>query len=111
MSHIDDEDLVLVPFEEVLAQQMQNPRFEVEFNALQEQKRLAQMLKSARLAKQMTQAEIAELSGMNVQNISRLERGVISPTFATLNRYARALGGSFYFQFDSSSTHSLPEAK
>lgn len=100
MIEIDEDDLTLVPFEDVLKKALKNPTVAAEFNALQEQKRLARVLKNARLEKQMTQAEVAKLSGMNVQNISRLERGLISPTFVTLNRYARALGGSFQFQFD-----------
>lgn len=104
MIEFDEDDLTLVPFEEVLKEALQNPTVAAEFNALREQKRLAKMLKNARLAKQMTQAEVAKLSGMNVQNISRLERGLISPTFTTLNRYARALGGSFQFQFDPPTT-------
>lgn len=95
-----DPDLELVSFDDVLADMMQNQQFAAEFNALQEQKRLARMLKKARLEKQLTQAQVAELSGINVKNISRLERGITSPTFATLTRYAKALGGSFQFQFD-----------
>ncbi|MDO4697648.1 MAG: helix-turn-helix transcriptional regulator [Pasteurellaceae bacterium] len=95
-----DPDLELVSFDDVLADMMQNQQFAAEFNALQEQKRLTRMLKKARLEKQLTQAQVAELSGINVKNISRLERGITSPTFATLTRYAKALGGSFQFQFD-----------
>lgn len=95
-----DLNLELVSFDDVLADMMKNPQFAAEFNALQEQKRLARMLKQARLEKQLTQAQVAELSGINVKNISRLERGITSPTFATLTRYAKALGGSFQFQFD-----------
>lgn len=95
-----DPNLELVSFDDVLADMMKNPQFAAEFNALQEQKRLARMLKQARLEKQLTQAQVAELSGINVKNISRLERGITSPTFATLTRYAKALGGSFQFQFD-----------
>lgn len=95
-----DPDLELIPFEQVLAEALKNPVVAAEFNALQEQKRLARMLKKARLEKQLTQAQVAEISGINVKNISRLERGITSPTFATLTRYAKALGGSFQFQFD-----------
>ena len=96
-----DPELELVSFDDFLTQQMQNPEFAEEYNSLREQRRLAQMLKEARLTKKLTQAEVAQRSGINVKNISRLERGLVSPTFATLNRYAKAIGGSFYFQFDS----------
>ena len=95
-----DEDLTLIPFDNVLAEAMKNPEFAESYSALREQRRLARMLKEARIEKSLTQAQVAELSGINVKNISRLERGVTSPTFGTLMRYARALGGSFYFKFD-----------
>lgn len=96
-----DPNLTLISFDEVLKKQMEDPQFEADFNALQEQKRLANMLKEARLKKQLTQAQVAKISGINVKNISRLERGITSPTFVTLARYAKALGGSFKFQFDT----------
>lgn len=39
----------------------------------------------------MTQAQLAELSGINQADISRIERGATNPTAKTLQRIARAL--------------------
>ncbi|MEG9476217.1 helix-turn-helix transcriptional regulator [Mannheimia indoligenes] len=92
-----DLDLAVISFDEVLQQAMTNPHFKEEFDELRVQRELAQMLKQARLEKNLTQAQVAELSGINVKNISRLERGVVSPKYATVVRYVNALGGSFQY--------------
>ncbi|HDL5698899.1 TPA: helix-turn-helix transcriptional regulator [Mannheimia haemolytica] len=92
-----DLDLEVVPFDDVLEQAMKNSQFKQEFNELRVQRELAQILRQARLEKNLTQAQVAELSGINVKNISRLERGVISPKYATVVRYLNALGGSFQY--------------
>ncbi|MDD0823913.1 helix-turn-helix transcriptional regulator [Mannheimia sp. AT1] len=92
-----DLDLEVIPFEDVLQQAMKNPEFKEEFDELQVQRELAQLLKQARLDKNLTQAQVAEISGINVKNISRLERGIVSPKYATVVRYLKALGGSFKY--------------
>jgi len=48
-------------------------------------------LRELRLARGLTQAELAERSRSNVIFISRLERGVTSPTLGMLLRLAEAL--------------------
>lgn len=90
-------ELDIVSFDDVLQQAMKNPQFKEEFDELRVQRELAKTLKQARLEKNLTQAQVAELSGINVKNISRLERGVISPKYATVVRYLNALGGSFQY--------------
>lgn len=87
----------LISFDDVLASAMRNPEFANEFNELREQRKLAETLKKARLAKKLTQLQVAELSGINVKNISRLERGMVSPKFTTVVRYLKAVGGEFQY--------------
>lgn len=54
-----------------------------------------QKLKALRLARELTQAELGEASGMPQTVIARLERGAVaSPTLDTLTRLADALGVS-----------------
>ena len=48
-------------------------------------------LRKLRLARGLTQAELADLSRSNVIFISRLERGVTTPTLGMLLRLAEAL--------------------
>lgn len=48
-------------------------------------------LREMRLARGLTQAELAQRSDTNTMFISKLERGVTTPTIGTLVRLARAL--------------------
>ena len=48
---------------------------------------------SARAAKSISQKELAELTGIDQSDISKIERGVANPSVATLERIAIALGG------------------
>jgi len=48
-------------------------------------------LKAARLRAELTQPQLAALSGVDQGTISRLEAGLFSPQLATLRRLARAL--------------------
>lgn len=48
-------------------------------------------LRQLRLARRLTQVELAERSHTNTMFISKLERGVTTPTIGTLLRLAKAL--------------------
>ncbi|MGR6981211.1 helix-turn-helix domain-containing protein [Testudinibacter sp. P27/CKL/0425] len=97
----NDAEFELVSLADLKKELMQDPEFVAEYNALEERRKLVEMLKAARLELKLTQSDVAEKSGINVKNISRLERGVVSPTFTTLSRYAHALGGSLTFQLSA----------
>lgn len=53
---------------------------------------VAQELKSARRERKMTQQELADLSGTQKSNISRLESGKYNPTLDFLVKVAGSLG-------------------
>jgi DNA-binding XRE family transcriptional regulator len=53
---------------------------------------LGQKIKELRAKKSMTQEDLAELSGIPQSYISRLEAGQHSPSHATLEKIAQALG-------------------
>jgi transcriptional regulator with XRE-family HTH domain len=48
-------------------------------------------LRQLRLARGLTQSQLADLAGTNTMFISKLERGVTTPTIGTLVRLGRAL--------------------
>ena len=50
------------------------------------------LVRSARLARHLTQPQLAELSGIEQANISAIETGRRSPTAATLHRLVHACG-------------------
>ena len=47
----------------------------------------------ARAKADITQKRLAELSGIDQADISKIERGIANPSVLTLERIARALGG------------------
>ena len=53
---------------------------------------LVEALVGARTAARLTQAELARRLGTTQSAIARLEGGRVSPSFATLRRYADATG-------------------
>ena len=61
--------------------------------------RLTQTLLEARRAKNLTQAQLAELVGMNQAEISKLERPNSNPRLSTLLKVTYALGLEFKVNF------------
>ena len=54
--------------------------------------KVIEALVQARLSAKLSQAELARKTGTTQSAIARLESGSISPTLATLRRYAEATG-------------------
>jgi transcriptional regulator with XRE-family HTH domain len=55
-------------------------------------KAIGRRLRNAREQRGLAQQQLAEKAGCSVETASRIERGVISPTFETVGRMARVLG-------------------
>lgn len=53
----------------------------------------AQAVSAARAAAGLSQKELAERSGIDQSDISKIERGIANPSTATLERIAKALDG------------------
>ena len=70
---------------------LSDPKVKKEYDALEDEFALIESLISARLAKKMTQAELAEKIGMKQAAIARLEGGESNPTLLTLSKIAKAL--------------------
>ncbi len=62
------------------------------YKELEPEYQLAHSILSARLAKKMTQTELAEKAGVRQTVIVRLESGAANPTVGTVNKVASALG-------------------
>lgn len=77
-----------IPYEEVKARALANPRVKEAYDALEP----AYQLACLRIAKGLTQAELAEKAGVRQPNIARLESGKHQPTLELLRRVAAALG-------------------
>jgi DNA-binding XRE family transcriptional regulator len=53
----------------------------------------AQAVAAARAEKGLSQKQLAELTGIDQSDISKIERGLSNPSVSTMERIARALGG------------------
>ena len=53
---------------------------------------LASRIRNARVAKSLTQRQLADAAGLTQQSISHFERGEARPTIDTLLRIAQVLG-------------------
>jgi transcriptional regulator with XRE-family HTH domain len=63
----------------------------------------AERLKTLRIEKQLTQEQLAKLTGLSTSFISSMERGINAPSFETLESLAKALDVLVkdLFDFDS----------
>ena len=71
---------------------MEDPEFREEYTRADDEFKLIEALVRARTAASLTQSELARRLGTTQSAIARLEGGRVSPSFATLRRYAEATG-------------------
>ena len=71
---------------------MEDPEFREAYARADDEFTLIEALVRARTAAKLTQAELARRLGTTQSAIARLEAGRVSPSFATLRRYAEATG-------------------
>lgn len=78
-------------FDQYLKQKLKDPAFEKEWNELELEHQVQEALIKARTEAHMTQAELAEKSGIRQSNISRIENGNAVPRLDTLYALASAM--------------------
>ncbi|CAN7211993.1 helix-turn-helix domain-containing protein [Pararhizobium sp. LjRoot238] len=71
---------------------MDNPEFRQEYEKADAEFQLVEALVRARTKAKLSQAEVARRVGTTQSAIARLEGGGVSPSLATLRRYAEATG-------------------
>ena len=71
---------------------MTNPEFREEYEKADAEFAIVEALVRARTAAKLSQAELARRIGTTQSAIARLEGGGVSPSLATLRRYAEATG-------------------
>lgn len=86
-------------FRKYLEQQMNDPEFAAEYEAMQPEYEAIRAVIAARLESHMTQKELAEKTGIRQSNISRIESGASSPTIETLARIAAGMGKQLKIDF------------
>jgi DNA-binding XRE family transcriptional regulator len=78
--------------DELLEEELKDPEFAKAWEETELEYQIKSMLIAARIEKKMTQKELSEKSGVRQSNISRIEKGVCTPTLNTLRDLAKGLG-------------------
>ena len=85
--------------ERFLNEQMQDPGFAAEYEALQPEYEAIRAVIGARIESHMTQKQLAEKTGIRQSNIRRIANGTSSPTVETLARIAAGMGKKLKIEF------------
>ena len=86
-------------FRETLNKQMENPDFKAEWEVLELEFQIIQAILNGRKEKNMTQKQLADITGINQADISRMETGNSNPSIQTLQRLAAGLGMMVKLEF------------
>ena len=78
-------------FNEFLQEQLKDPEFRKEYEALQPEHAVVQAMIEARKASGLTQKELSERTGIAQGDISRIEKGNANPSMRTLQRLAAGM--------------------
>ena len=86
-------------FDEFYNELMSDPEVRKEYDALEPEFQLVRELIRARREAGLTQKELAEKTGIQQTNLSRIENGNGNPSVMTLNRIAQGLGKKLVITF------------
>ena len=70
---------------------MKDPEFLKEYEAIQPEMDIIRAIVDARIANNLTQKQLAERTGINQADISKLENGTRNPTINLLKRLAEGM--------------------
>lgn len=86
--------------DEILNEEMKNPEFAKAWAETELEDQIKRAVVSARIEKGLTQAQLADRSGLRQSNISRIENGSAIPTLQTLNAIAYGIGKKLKISFE-----------
>lgn len=86
-------------FKDYLAEQLQDPEFKKEYDALEPEFAVMRAIMDARIETGLTQQQLSERTGISQADISRIECGTANPSLKTLQRLATALGRRVQIDF------------
>lgn len=89
----------MADFNKYLNEQMKNPEFRKEWDALEPEFNMMQALIDARKMRNMTQKELAEKTGIDQSDISKIETGNANPALSTIKRLAEGMDMVLHLEF------------
>ncbi len=89
----------MTKFNDFLTEEMKNPEFKAEYDALEPEFAIIQAMIDARKESGLTQKELSEKTGIAQADISKLENGNANPSLRTLKRLAAGMGRTLKVEF------------
>lgn len=86
-------------FQEFLNEQLQDDEFRKEWEDIQPELDVIRAIVEARISQNLTQKELAERTGINQADISKLENGTRNPSLKLLKRLADGMGMTLKLEF------------
>ncbi len=86
-------------FRETLNEQMKDPKFKEEYDALEPEYQIIKAMLNSRTENSLTQKQLADITGIPQADISRLENGNANPSLKTLQRLAVGMGMKLKLEF------------
>lgn len=86
-------------FQEFLNEQLQDDEFRREWDDIQPEMDVIRAMVDARISQNLTQKELAERTGINQADISKLENGTRNPSLKLLKRLADGMGMTLKLEF------------
>ena len=84
---------------DMLSEQMKDEEFCKEYEAIQPEMDVIRAIVDARTSQNLTQKELAERTGINQADISKLENGTRNPSVNLLKRLADGMGMALRIEF------------
>ncbi len=79
-------------FNDMLEKQLEDDEFRKEYEAIQPEMDVIRAIVDARASQNLTQKELAERTGINQADISKIENGTRNPSLNLLKRLADGMG-------------------
>ena len=83
----------------MLSEQLKDEEFRKEYDAIQPEMDVIRAIVDARTSQNLTQKELAERTGINQADISKLENGTRNPSVNLLKRLAEGMGMALRIEF------------
>lgn len=90
---------VMKTFNDMLEKQLKDEEFRKEYEAIQSEMDIIKALVDARNSLDLTQKELAERTGINQADISKIENGTRNPSLNLLKRLADGMGMVLKIEF------------
>lgn len=86
-------------YRDTLEERLRDPKFRAEWEALAPEREIMWAILEGREARDLTQKQLAEATGITQADISRLENGTANPSLRTLKRLAAGMGMTLKLEF------------